>query len=83
MIPLKGVGGIRNLCLPERCDICGKKMKHTVLCGSTCTKCFVWFEWYWCYLVAKYVRFSIRKYLYNEVPKPRSIPDGYEGELKC
>jgi len=26
MISFRGVEGIKNLCLPKRCDICGKKM---------------------------------------------------------
>lgn len=75
MIPFTGVEGIKNLCLPERCDICGKKMKYIVLCGSICARCTVWNEWYnhMQYLVMKYIRFSIRKYLYSEVPKPRII----------
>ena len=73
MIPLKGVEGIKNLYLPKRCDICGKKRKHIVLCGSVCTRCFVWTEGYWYYLIVKYIRFSMRKYLYNEIPRPRII----------
>jgi len=78
VIPFKGVEGIKNLCLPKRCDICGKKMKYIVLCGSDCARCFVWTERHWRYLIAKYIRFSVRKYLYGEVPKPRSIPAGYK-----
>jgi len=78
MLPFKGVEGIKNLYLSRRCDICGKKRKHIVLCGSICARCFVWTEGYWCYLIAKYVRFSIRKYLYGEVPRPRSVPVGYK-----
>ena len=71
MIPFKGVEGIKNLYLPERCDVCGKKRKHI---SNVCARCFVWTELHWCYLIAKYVRFSIRKYLYSEVPRPRIIP---------
>jgi len=80
MIPFKGVEGIRNLYLPERCDICGKKRKYIALCGSICVRCTVWNEWHnhMRYLIAKYIRFSIRKYLYSEVPKPISIPAGYD-----
>ncbi len=72
MIPFKGVEGIKNLCLPKRCDVCGKKRKYIVLCGSICVRCTVWNEWYrhMLYLIAKYIRFSIRKYLYGEMPKP-------------
>jgi len=73
MIPFKGVEGIRNLFLPERCDVCGKKMKLISLCGTECVRCFVWPEYHWCYLIAKYIRFSIRRYLYSEIPKPRAI----------
>ena len=76
MIPFRGVEGIRNLCLSERCDICGKKRKYIALCGSICTRCTVWNEWYrhMRYLIMKYIRFSIRKYLYSEMPRLRSIP---------
>ncbi len=78
MVLFKGVEGIRNLCLPKRCDICGKKRKHITLCGNICTRCFVWNGWcrHMRYLIMKYFRFSIRKYLYNEVPGPRAIPVG-------
>jgi len=75
MIPFRGVEGIKNLYLTKRCDICGKKMKYN---GGTCSRCFVWFETNRYFLIAKYIRFSIRKYLYNEIPKPRAIPCGYE-----
>ena len=74
MISFRGVYGIRNLCLPRRCDICGGKMKYIVLCGSTCARCFVWTEWHWYHLIIKYIRFSIKKYIHKEDPKPRSIP---------
>ena len=56
MISLRGVEGIKNLCMPERCDICGKKRKHIVLCGSICVRCTVWTEGHWCYIIAKYIR---------------------------
>ena len=80
MIPFRGVEGIRNLYLPKRCDICGKKRRYIVLCGSICVRCTVWNEWHrhMRYLIMKYIRFSIRKYLCGEVPRPRSIPDGYD-----
>ena len=78
MILFRGVEGIKNLCLPKRCDICGKKMKYIVLCGSNCARCFVWPERHWCYIIVKYIRFSVRKYLYGEAPRPRSIPAGYD-----
>lgn len=80
MIPFKGVEGIKNLYLTKRCDICGKKRKYIVLCGSICVRCTVWNEWHrhMRYLIVKYIRFSIRKYLCGEVPRPRSIPHGYD-----
>lgn len=80
MISFAGVEGIKNLCLPRRCDVCGKKRKYIVLCGSICVRCTVWNEWYRHarYLIMKYIRFSIRKGLYGEVPRPISIPTGRE-----
>ena len=76
MIPFKGVEGIKNLYLPKRCDICGKKREHTVLCGRICARCFVCNEWHrhMRYSVMKYFRFSIEKYLYSKVPRPICIP---------
>jgi hypothetical protein len=71
MISLKGVNGIKNLCLPERCDVCGK---NGVTFGSVCSRCYVWHEWHFLYNILKYFRFSMRKYLYKEAPKPRIIP---------
>jgi len=74
MIPFKGVEGIKNLYLSERCDVCGKKRKNIAPCGCVCARCFVWTEMHWCYLIVKYIRCSVRKYLYGEVPRPRTIP---------
>jgi len=69
MISFVGVYGIKNLWLPERCNICGSKSSST-----DCARCFVWTELHWYCLIAKYIRFSIRKYLYGEIPKPRIVP---------
>lgn len=76
MISLTGVEGIKNLCLPKRCDVCGKKRKINL--GTDCVRCSVWTERHWRYLIAKYIRFSMEKYLHNKTPRPRSIPVGYE-----
>ncbi|KKM89362.1 hypothetical protein LCGC14_1249520 [marine sediment metagenome] len=72
MIPFRGVEGIRNLYLDRRCDVCGKKRKTNI--GTDCVRCVVWTKGHWHYLIMKYIRFSIRKYLYSEMPKPRAIP---------
>jgi hypothetical protein len=72
MIALKGTYGIKNLYLPNRCDVCGKMRE--INWGQPCVRCSVWTEHHKLYLFLKYLRFSIRKYVYREVPKPRSIP---------
>ena len=71
MIDLKGTYGIKNLYLQNRCDICGKK---TSSWENPCVRCFVWHKLHGLYLFSKYLRFSIRKYVYKETPKPRVIP---------
>ena len=83
MIPFRGEEGIKNLYLTERCDICGKKRKYIALCGSICVRCSVWTKRRWCYLIAKYIRFSIRKYVHGEGLKIISIPGNYTGNLKA
>jgi len=75
MISFKGVYGIKNLYLPKRCTICGKKIEGIL--SIDCSRCYVWHEFNLFYSIIKYIRFSIRKYLYAEKPRIISVPSKY------
>jgi len=81
MIPFRGITGIKNLHLSKRCNICGKKMLEK-LEFNNCCRCYVYTEFQWYYIILKYIRFSIRKYVYGEGLKIVSIPGNYTGNLK-